>query len=64
MSREDLCIQAMQYLWDEGFIHLYTSPSGEPMIRLTTELSQVHDAIKVKFRHKDPADWWKNEAKK
>lgn len=54
----------MQYLWDEGFIHLYKSPSGEPMIRLTTEVSEVHDAIRVRFKKKaDAADWWKNETK-
>lgn len=65
MSREDHCVRVMQYLWDEGFLHLYLSPKGEPTIRLTTEIAEVHDAIRVRFKKKrDPADWWKNEAEK
>lgn len=38
--------------------------NGEAKLALTTELSEVHDAIRVKFGRKlDPADWWKNEKK-
>jgi|688.fasta_scaffold2727217_2 hypothetical protein len=60
-NREDQCIKALQYLWDEGFLRLWEE-NGEAKLALTTELSEVHDAIKVKFRRKaDPADWWKNE---
>jgi len=64
MSREDRCIQVMQYLWDEGFLRLYVK-NGEPMVALTTEVSEVHDAIRVRFKKKqDPADGWKNETQK
>jgi hypothetical protein len=60
-NQEDRCIKALQYLWDEGFLRLWEE-NGEAKLALTTELSEVHDAIKVRFRRKiDSADWWKNE---
>lgn len=65
MNNEDRAIQALQYLWDEGFIRLWVDPGGVARVGLTTEVSEVHEAIRVKFRKKqDPADWWKNETKK
>ena len=64
MSKEEQAIRVMQYLWDEGFLRLYIK-GGQPMVALTTEVSEVHDAISVRFKKKsDPADWWKNEAQK
>ena len=64
MSKDDQAIKVMQYLWDEGFLRLYIK-GGQPMVALTTEVSEVHDAIRVRFKKKsDPADWWKNEAQK
>ena len=64
MSKDEQAIQALQYLWDEGFLRLYVK-DGEPMVALTTEVSEAHDAIRVRFKKKqDPADWWKNETKK
>ena len=62
-NREDRCMKALQYLWDEGFLRLWEE-NGEAKLALTTELSEVHDAIKVRFRRKiDTADWWKHEKK-
>ena len=56
MNKEEQAIKVMQYLWDEGFLRLYIK-GGQPMVALTTEVSEVHNAVKVKFKHKeDPAD--------
>ena len=58
-NQEDQAIKALQYLWDEGFLRLWEE-NGEAKIALTTDLSEVHDAIKVRFRRKiSSADWWK-----
>ena len=45
MSREEQAIQAIQYLYDEGFI-VAGYRDGEPALFLTTELSEAQEAIK------------------
>lgn len=57
MSMEDQVIQAIQYLWDEGFI-VAGYRDGEPSLFLATELGEAQEAIKAKIKE-DPADFWK-----
>ena len=49
MSREEQAIQAIQYLYDEGFI-VAGYRDGEPALFLATELSEAQEAIKAKIK--------------
>lgn len=57
MSKDKQAIQAIQYLFDEGFI-VAGFRDGEPALFLTTKLSEAQEAIKAKIKE-DPADYWK-----
>lgn len=54
MSRENEIINAIQYLWDEGFLEPCTK-DGQPAVRLATELREARKAIRkiIKKSSKD-----------
>jgi hypothetical protein len=57
MTNEDQKIQAIQYLWDEGFI-VAGYRDGSPALFLATDLREAQEAVKAKIKE-DPADYWK-----
>ena len=64
-NRDEEAVKALQYLLDEGFI-VAGFKEGHPALFLTTELKEVHKAIKhrpehLRYKVHEDADWWKNE---
>ena len=59
MNHEKHVLKVLQYLFDEGFLKLWVDKHGVSRISLTTELDEIHEAIRSKFSKPEKTDWWK-----